>query len=409
MPNALSAWRVSLAAAALGVSAGAAASEPEYQEVFGEVELEATGFFEGPQFAGQERHAASIAGTATLLLEWQDGDVAFRFTPFGRIDEADNRRTHFDIREFKLDWATGPWSFTVGADTVFWGKTEAVHLVDIINQTDQIEGLDDEERLGQPMVRIGYLADIGEFSGFFMPYFRERTFPGTKGRLRSNPPAAVSAPIYDTDLKEWTPSGAFRFAGVFGDVDLGLSAFYGLSRDPSFFFDGRFLRPVYEEIGQLGLDVQYTTGATLWKGEAIGRIGQKNARFQEEDFAAATGGLEHTLFGIADSNADLGLILEYAIDSRFDDAATVFQNDAIFGARLALNDEEDTSVLLTAAVDVEDAETGVRLEASRRLHDDLSIAIEGQGFLNTDRSGIGAAFRRDSHVRLKLTYYFGGG
>ena len=40
------------------VAAPATAGEqwqPEYTEVFGEVELEGTGFFEAPQFAGQRR------------------------------------------------------------------------------------------------------------------------------------------------------------------------------------------------------------------------------------------------------------------------------------------------------------------------------------------------------------------
>lgn len=386
----------------------ATAAPPDYQEIFGEVELEATGFLEDPAFAGQDRHSGSVAATATLLLEWDDGETVFRFTPFVRLDSADEARTHFDIRELKIDRLAGDWSFTVGADSVFWGKTEAVHLVDIINQTDQVEDLDDEDRLGQPLIRVGYLADIGEFSGFLMPYFRERTLPGKSGRLRSDPAVATGRPIYQTSAEEWTPSAAVRFAGVFNDFDLGLSAFYGLGRDPAFFFDGRELRPFYELIGQIGFDGQYTSGATLWKLEAIGRFDQKNARFRDEDFAAATGGLEHTLFGVADSNADLGLILEYAVDSRLGDASTVFQNDVILGVRLALNDAADQTALFTGAVDAESAETVLRLEAERRLGEGFSLQVEGQGFLNTDRNGIAASLEDDSFLRVKLTYFFGG-
>lgn len=408
MPNASNACRASLAALCVGFAASAQAETPEYQELFGEIELETTGFFEPDRFAGQDRASASVAGTATLLLEWSDGDLAFRFTPFGRIDGSDERRTHADIRELKLDWVSGSWSVTAGADIVFWGKTEAVHLVDVVNQTDQVEGLDDEERLGQPMIRAGYLADVGEFTGFFMPYFRERTLPGRGGRLRSEPAAATGSPVYDTDMEEWTPAAAGRFAGVFDAFDVGLSAFYGLGRDPAFFFDGRELRPFYELVGQIGFDGQYTAGATLWKAEAIGRFGQKNRRFREEDFAAATGGLEHTLFGVADSNADLGLILEYAVDSRFDDASTVFQNDIILGLRIALNDPEDTALLLTGAVDVESAETGLRLEASRRLGEGFSLSLEGQAFVNSDPNGLAADLADDSFLRVKLIYSFGG-
>lgn len=382
---------------------------PEATEFFGELELEGTAFFEDPQFTGQDRDGFSIAGTATFLAEWADGDVTFKFTPFARFDIQDDRRTHADIRELKFDVVDGNWSFTIGADTVFWGKTEAQHLVDIINQTDQVEDLDDEDRLGQPMVRVGYLSEVGEFSAYVLPFFRERTFPGVSGRLRTNPPINTARPIYDTEAEEWTPSFALRYAGVIGDLDLGLSAFHGLGRDPAFFFDQATgeLRPFYERVTQVGIDAQYTSGATLWKGEGIGRFGQKNARFVEENFVALTGGLEHTLFGIAESNADLGLIAEYAWDSREDDALTVFQNDAIAGMRLALNDEQDTSVLLTSAVDVTDGGVTLRLEAERRIFDDWKASIESLGFLNTDPNSTASSFADDSFFRLKLTYFFG--
>ena len=382
---------------------------PETTEIFGEIELEGTFFFRDPQFTGQDRDDLSIAGKATFLAEWVDGDVAFKLTPFARFDIADDRRTHWDIREAKFDIAAGDWSFTIGADTVFWGKTEAVHLVDIINQTDQVEDLDDEDRLGQPMLRAAYLSDFGEFSAFYMPYFRERTFPGVSGRLRSNPPVNTARPLYDTGAEEWTPSFALRYAGVFGDVDLGLSAFHGLGRDPVFFFDGTSLRPFYERITQGGIDVQYTSEATLWKGEAIFRAGQKNARFVEENFGALTGGLEHTLFGVFESNADLGLIAEYAWDSRGGAALTPFQNDLILGTRLALNDTEDSSVLLTGSVDMHDGSVGLRLEAERRIGDDWKASLEGQAFLGVDRANPAGALADDSFLRLKLTYFFGDG
>ena len=382
--------------------------EPEAWEIFGEIETEGTFFFRDPQFQGQDRDGLSIAGTATFLAEWADGDVTFKFTPFGRYDIADDRRTHWDIREVKFDVTEGDWSFTIGADTVFWGKTEVVHLVDIINQTDAVEDLDDEDRLGQPMLRIGYLSDIGEFSAFFLPYFRERTFPGTSGRLRSNPPVNTALPLYDTGAEEWTPSFALRYSGTIGDIDLGLSAFHGLGRDPTFFFDPTLgvLRPFYERINQAGIDIQYTSDATLWKGEAIFRQGEKNNRFQEENFAAFTGGLEHTLFGIYD-NADLGLIAEYAWDSRGKTSNSVFQNDLFLGTRLALNDEADTAILLTGSVDLLDGSTGLRLEADRRIAEEWTLGIEGQAFLGLDKGTPAGAFAEDSFVRAKLTWFFG--
>jgi len=407
--KASSAWRASLVilTAALLAAAPAGAEEPEVF-FFGEAELEGTAFADEPAFAGQKRHDVSAAAKPTLLVEWAGGDRAFRFTPFVRVDEADDNRTHADIRELKLDLRGDAWTATIGVDTVFWGKTEAVHLVDIVNQTDFVEDVDGEAKLGQPMLRLSYLAESGEYSVFALPYFRERTFPGVSGRLRPNPAVAEAAPAYETSLEEWTPSFAFRYAGVFDAFDVGLSAFWGLSREPTFFFDGRDVRPLYEEIGQVGLDLQYTAEATLWKAEAIGRTGQKNARFREEDFVAATGGLEHTLFGAVGENGDLGLILEYAVDSRFDDAPGLFQNDVILGVRLALNDVEDTNLLLTSAIDAETAETVFRLEASRRLSDNFKLSLEGQAAIDSNDNSLVSQLERDAYLRATLTYYFGG-
>lgn len=391
-------------------SKAAEALGADHFEIFGEVELETTLFVSDPQFAGQDRDDFSAAIQPTLLTEWYDGDLVFRFTPFARFSSQDSRRTHADVRELKLEGSFDNFSFTVGADTLFWGKTEVVHLVDIINQTDQVEAIDDEARLGQPMIRLGYLTDFGELSAFYMPYFRERTFAGESGRLRANPAVDTARAVYDADAEaeEFTPSFALRFAGSFGDIDLGLSAFHGLGRDPAFIPSATGLLPFYEIINQGGIDAQYTFDATLFKAEAIFREGQKNLRFEEENFVAITGGFEHTLFGVGETNADLGIIAEYAWDSRGNDSLSNFQDDFIGGFRLALNDEDDTTMLLTGSVDTNDGSMTARLEAETRLSDNWKISAEGQGFFNTG-SGINKSpLADDSFLRLKLKYFFGG-
>ncbi len=73
----------------------------------------------------------------------------------------------------------------VGLSKVFWGAAEFVHLADIINQTDGVEGFDGEEKLGQPMLRLSLFLDRGTVNAFILPWFRERTFPGKKDRLRT--------------------------------------------------------------------------------------------------------------------------------------------------------------------------------------------------------------------------------
>ncbi len=328
-----------------------ALAEPVPWEVFGEVVVEGTLFPRGPRFPEQEHHSLSVAGQLSILGELPGLDASLILTPFLRLDSADSRRTHFDLREAKLEAYSGPWTIVVGSDVVFWGKTEFTRLVDIINQVDQVEDHGGQERLGQPMLRVSYLDDIGEFSLYYMPFFRERVYPGRSGRIRFHPPVDTRQPVYATSQDEWTPSFAARFEGVFGDTDLGLSAFYGLGRDPALqpvlVPDSPFpvsFRPYYERVFQAGIDVQNTVGATLWKAEAILRNGQRNGRqFREEDYVALVGGLEHVLYGVGGGSADLSLLAEYAWDSRASRSLTGFQDDFLLGARFTLNDARDTA------------------------------------------------------------------
>ncbi len=386
--------------------------QPQRWEFFGQAETEATLFVQSPAFAGQERHDASIAIRPTLLAEWMDGDLTAKVTPFVRLDAVDDRRSHFDLREAKIDYRSGDWEFTVGLDFVFWGKTEAVHLVDIVNSDDTVEDLDLEDKLGQPMFRLTRHTDWGAFSLYYLPYFRKPTFAGANARLRGQLPVDTGSADIRVDGAEWAPSFAARWAHVVGDVDFGVSAFSGTSRDAAFLptgftaFGPSALQPVYSRVAQVGFDGQYTSNATLWKLEAIGRRGQLDRSGDKSAYVAVTGGLEYTLFGVADSNADLGLILEGAWDSRGEQALTPFEEDAIYGVRLALNDERDTSLLVIGTTDVSSGGTSVRLEAQRRLFGSWKAEVEAQAFLNTQRSDLEYDLRRDTYVRLKLSYFW---
>lgn len=420
MRSVLRKWLANLGVAGLLAPSGVCLAQaegvaPEYWEAYGSAELEATLFAEAPQFAGQDRNDVSFAIEPTFFAEWADGDVSLTVTPFARVDEADDQRTYMDLREAKVDLIKGDFEVTIGADTVFWGKTEANHLVDIINQTDAVESLDDEASLGQPMIRVAMLNDLGEFSAYYLPYVRLRTFAGVNGRLRTGLPVNNARAEVRAAGDRFAPSFAFRFDGVFGDADIGLSAFHGVSRDPSFIatdfvnVGGNLvptgLAPIYDQITQLGFDGQYTAGPTLYKIEVIARDGQRNLNGVEEEFIAATGGLEYTLYGLFD-NADLGLIGEYGWDSRGDNATSIFQNDVILGARLALNDEDDTSVLITSAIDHVHGSASLRAEAQTRLADGWIAEVEGVLFLNQADEPLGADLQDDSFMKMKLTYYW---
>jgi hypothetical protein len=238
----------------------------------------------------------------------------------------------------------------VGSNTMFWGVTESVHLVDIINQTDYAGDIDGEDKLGQPMVSLALQRDWGEISALVMPYFSERTFPGVDGRFRPQLPIDADRALYESSSAESHVDFALRYSHYIGDVDIGLYAFSGTSREPRFVpsEDGQALLPVYDLIDQVGLDLQYTREAWLWKLEAIARNGYASS------FAAAVGGFEYTFYQVRESSADIGLLLEYQYDGRDEfEPITIADNDVFVGTRLALNDVQDTALLAGVSYDVQ--------------------------------------------------------
>jgi hypothetical protein len=296
---------------------------------------------------------------------------------------------------------------------VFWGVTESRHLVDIINQTDTLEDIDEEDKLGQPMIKLSTIQDWGALSLFVMSGFRDRTFPGPKGRLRSEPYVDDNASEFDNPNRHGSVDVALRYANYFGDWDVGLSVFHGISREPRFRLSPTADRliPIYDTITQAGLDIQYTKDAWLWKLEAIGREGQGNP------FGAAVAGFEYTLYQILERSWDLGLIAEYLYDGRddldfsgpgdtSDSSATAFENDAFAGTRLALNDAQDTSLLVGGIVDAENGSTALFVEGERRLGDSWFLEMESRLFLGVDDEDALAAFADDDFVTLRLTRYF---
>ena len=371
----------------------------------GNISVEGRLFGSEPLYPDQERNNGSVAIAPEYYYVWPGGS-SFIFAPFVRIDSADSERTHFDIRELNFLLVGDPWELRLGIGKVFWGVTEFVHLVDIINQTDLVENIRGEDKLGQPMAQLSVPTDWGMVDVFILPYFRERTFPGPDGRLRSEPVVDTDNPVFESGAEENHVDFALRYSQVFDFFDFGVYYFRGTGRDPLFLPavnpGGRsVLLPYYRQIDQVGTDLQLVAGNWLWKLEALY---QDN---EEDPYFAATGGLEYTFFGIGGSLLDLGLIAEYAYDDRGDYATTPFENDLFGGLRLAVNDAAGTELLFGLSYDLDDKSNVLQLEASRRLGDSFKIFLEGWAFFNTEPGDYYIySIRDDDFLRLQIFYYF---
>ena len=390
--------RVGLAAAILAVPSGPATAG----EWSGYVAVESRTFSEDAAFAGQED---SLAGSLVLEPEYQhesaEGRDSFTVKPFLRLDSQDSERSHFDLRELYWRRSADSWELLVGIDRVFWGVTESQHLVDVINQTDQVESPDGEDKLGQPMVKLTLVRDFGIFDLFLLPGFRERTFPGVEGRLRTPLPIDDNQTTYESGAEERHVDWAARWSHAVGIFDFGLSHFSGTSRDPRLVpglsvAGEPVLVPLYDLIDQTGLDLQATAGSWLWKLEAIRRSGQGDA------FTASVGGFEYTFWGLAGTNLDVGVLSEYHWDERGKFATSPFDDDLFVGTRVAFNDVQNTQVLAGAIVDRDSDARILLFEASRRIGSSWVIEVETRAFSGQPPTDPLASVRSDDYVQIGI-------
>lgn len=232
-------------------------------------------------------------------------------------------------------------------------------------------------------------------------------------RLHANPAEPVAhgrPPVmvvddarYKSGAEEFAIDVAARYSHTLGDWDLALSGFYGTSREPVFeqVAASSELRPFYDRIGQIGLEAQYTSGAWLWKFEGIQRTGYG------ETFQAAVGGVEYTFYQALGSSADVGVLAEYLYDNRSNFApVTVFNNDLFVATRVALNDTQDSSLLVGGVFDLEKGSTSIRLEAERRLGQNFQIGFKGQFFAYAEATDPLRVFGQDDYITFTLTRFF---
>ncbi len=362
-----------------------------------------------PQRTADDRGDDSVSGSLAIepefTYQWNDGADNVVFTPFARLDSVDDERTHFDVRELLWQHIGGDWELRAGIGKVFWGVTESRHLVDVINQTDFVENIDGEDKLGQPMLNVSFIRDWGSMQLFLLPYFRERTFSGPEGRPAMNPPVDVDRAFYTSSSGKHRLDVAARWSRSFDIYDIGVSHFYGTVRDPLLVpgvdGDGKaVLIPRYDVVHQTSIDLQATTGSWLWKLEALRRRGQGDT------FHASVAGFEYTFFGVFSSSTDLGLLAEYLYDSRGDDAPHAFDDDIFVGLRLAFNDVQSTEVLAGLIRDRHSDANQISLEVSRRVGEQWTVGVEARVFTNIGANDPIYSMRDDDYLQVSIERHF---
>lgn len=343
----------------------------------------------------------SVAAEPTLRFDSADDRHSLRMTLFGRLDTATDARTHADVREAKYVGTFGDIEAVIGIDRLFWGVTETVHLVNIVNQIDTLEDVDREDFLGQPLASVALRTGVGTFSAYLMPWFREREFPGRKDRPNAPLPVDEDAALFQSSDGDDHVDWALRWQVHHSGFDLGLSFFSGTDRDPQFvpIANGTAVAPYYELIDQAGIDAQWSLGSLALKLEAINRWADSG------DYGAVAAGFEYTIGSIGGSGSDLGILSEYLWNDGDGRGPSGFEDDIMVGLRWSGNDSASTELLAVVVFDTGGDGTAINIEGSRRFGSSMRASIDARLFSQGVDDQL-VFLRDDSFVQVKLQYYF---
>lgn len=360
-----------------------------------------------PQSPAYDRQMSGVQPSLILSGDgrWVSDDRKRRvkFEPFVRLDGRDGERSSGDLRELTYSQRFDNFDLFLGAAQIFWGVAESRNVVDIINQFDTAENSDETDKLGQPLIRLGKFTDIGRFEAYYLPYFRERTFPGKNGRQRTGLVVDTDEAEYERGGDEFAGDFALRYSNQFDKFDVGVHAFYGTNRTPFLTVNasGSRLLPFYQKLTQGGIDVQWTSDEWLLKFEGV------VARSGDDNYASVVAGFEYTFFGVRQSSIDVGVLFEALYDGRDEEktALTLFENDAFIGTRISWNDVEDTELLAGGIVDVETGAVFGSIEFERRIGENYLLEAEAQFLTSPDDDPLSQQ-ERDSNLTLRLTRFF---
>lgn len=407
-----------------------------------QIDYEVSGYFNDSAAtilrpAVDQRINNSMSIELEVFSAWDNDNQSITFKPFFRQDEMDDERTHADIRELMWNKLSDEYELKVGLGKVFWGVTESAHLVDVINQSDSVESIDGEQKLGQPMVQVLLEREWGNLDLFVLPYFRERTFAGKDARLSGGLDYADA--LYESSDEESNIDVSARWSHYWEELEYAVSVFHGTSRDPVIGVNpnAEFV-PYYAQISQLGVEFQYLNEGWAWKFEGIVRDGMPEIASyflasalpssslntscltcvavdpfpgfvygvtDDERYFATAAGFEYTQVGIWETRIDLGWVVEHIYDSRQENASLgAFEHDVLLATRWAANDDADSTLLVGTVIDYEYEDYSLSIEGNTRLFDGLSLALEARVFAPANDNPQ-TSFRDEDFVKLTLSYY----
>ncbi|WP_392339051.1 hypothetical protein [Moritella marina] len=342
-------------------------------------------------------HQVSVALSPHVEASSQRNNMVYTAHPFLRFDERDSERTHVDFRELKAAVVTKKWQASIGFDQVHWGVMENHHLVDIVNQTDYNESPNGDDKLGQPMFRLGVNIKDALLEAMILIGYREPSTPTPGARFSFGVDYRYE---YEGWGEEYHPDLALRYSKKVRNIDVGVGYFGGHSRTPELVIQA-VGDPVWKVnlIDQLSVDVKADLNRIELKAEILYKVvGDQSTR-------AMVLGSEFKL--IQNQNISVNLLAEYSWDEHgknaFDNS---FQNDIFAGVRFTLNGLNDSEILIGHNYDFDFGSQHGSVQAKVNVTKALSVGVEGWWFNVSDDDYANKAFNDDNMIQLTGYYNF---
>ncbi|GLR76780.1 hypothetical protein [Aliivibrio sifiae] len=288
---------------------------------------------------------------------------------------------YFDPTIAKINWIGDSYQIDVGYDLIYWGVTEGINVINIINQRDQIRDYFQKQGLGQSMVAVSYFEDSVTVDGYILPRFEELNYGGTQRPWGLGLPVDASQSTYESSKGKNHTDYAARISGMLDDLEFGFVYFNGTYRQPIYKVDGEIenLAPHYVLGNTFGLDAQYIMDSNIYKFE-LGYFKPNSY----DSYVSTTFGVERTLGSSWFGEGESTVYAEYYYDSRQDDNTVAFQNDIFLAYKYTTYNVYDLETTIGGIIDTQYGGVIGTLEITGKLTNNIKVSVELIYFNSSD-------------------------
>ena len=233
-------------------------------------------------------------GHLTVSAEWKPNSpwaarAALRVDGYAESGSQDWDDVNIDYDDTYIRYRGESYRFTLGAQTLIWGRIDEIPPSDRLSVTDGKRfNLDDiaERKRARPMLRVERFADHGKYDFVYMPTFRAAElaevesiwYPIDRTRrkiLGSQVPTAVAATMGNATIINDEPDNdhavGLRFSSSLDDLEYAMTLQHGRHTNPYFSYNiaTQTFTAIYPRTFAAGADLAFEKNGITWRFEGV--------------------------------------------------------------------------------------------------------------------------------------------